>query len=790
MRVRLLQSAALTACLATAACGSSGGGGVSSTPTPIAAPAPTPTPTPVATPTPTPTVAAVPSSNDTSEYRSTVGAVSMNALTAYDHGATGAGIKVGVVDTGLDMASDQFTGRVDPASRNVAGGASYDDQDGHGTAVAFTIAGVRNGSGTQGVAFGATIIAARADTPGSCAAGGASASGDSCTFDDANIAAGVDLAVSNGARIVNISLGGDAPSSALLAALNRATARGVIIVVSAGNNGKDAVKGASPDAFGAGLADSPYARNLVLIAGSVSANPTRLPSGDTISDFSNRAGTGPAADHYIAAVGENVRAPCNDTAVCLWSGTSFSAPQIAGAAALLAQAFPNLTGAQIVQILLTTTRDAGAPGTDSVYGRGVLDLTRAFQPAGGITTTTGASVSMAANGTLSAAMGDAKVGTLGAIILDGYDRAFAMDLARTLARTTPQHDLTAALTGRQQNVAFDRGGTSVAMTIAPIRNAGQSAAALTAFGLSRADAEQSRAIAGSVIQRLGDKSSFAIGFAESGQGLTARLSGQSAPAFLVAREPGAGLGFDSRARGSVAVRRQLGGWGVTGAVESGDVLVRGDREVQAALAYRYDRSGYQRAAVTIDRRFGALGLWLGGSRLAERDTMLGARLGAGLGSPRATSWFVDATARLDAGSGWSIGGSLRRGWTIADVRSGLTGAGSLRSAAFSADVAKSGVFTKGDGLSLRIAQPLRVTGGGLSLLLPTGWSYTDGRVSDYTAQFLNLTPTGHELDVEAAYGIAVGRGALQTNLFYRRDPGNFASIPADYGMALRYGFSF
>ena len=123
---------------------------------------------------------------DTSEYRATVGAVSANALTAYNNGGTGRGIKVGVVDSGLDIASDQFIGRVDPASANVAGGTTYDDEDGHGTAVAFTIAGVRNGAGTQGIAFDATIIAARADTPGTCANTTGPDSG--CSFDDANIA--------------------------------------------------------------------------------------------------------------------------------------------------------------------------------------------------------------------------------------------------------------------------------------------------------------------------------------------------------------------------------------------------------------------------------------------------------------------------------------------------------------------------------------------------------------------------------------------------------------------------
>ena len=69
------------------------------------------------------------------------------------------------------------------------------------------------------------------------------------------------------------------------------------------------------------------------------------------------------------------RSACNN-------GTSFSSPAVAGALALLLQAFPNLTGRQAVEILLTTAREAGTPGTDGVYGRGLLDLVQAFQPVG------------------------------------------------------------------------------------------------------------------------------------------------------------------------------------------------------------------------------------------------------------------------------------------------------------------------------------------------------------------------------------------------------------------------
>ena len=143
----LFRSAALAGILATAAC-SGGGGGPGNTPAPTPAPAPAPTPTP--TPVPTPML----TGNDTAEYRATVGAVSANALAAYNVAVTGAGIKVGVVDSGIDLQSQEFGNRISSASADVAGGTTIDDEGGHGTAVAFTLAGRRNDTGTHGVEIG------------------------------------------------------------------------------------------------------------------------------------------------------------------------------------------------------------------------------------------------------------------------------------------------------------------------------------------------------------------------------------------------------------------------------------------------------------------------------------------------------------------------------------------------------------------------------------------------------------------------------------------------------------
>ncbi|MEG3123074.1 S8 family peptidase [Sphingomonas sp. GB1N7] len=692
----------------------------------------------------------------------------MNALAAYQANATGAGIRVGIIDSGIDAGSPEFAGRISTASTNVAGGTGTDDESGHGTAVAFTIAGTGVNVNAQGVAFNASLIVLRTDTPGTCAAT------DGCSFADSAIARGIDAATTGGARVINLSLGGSSPNSSVVSAINRATAAGVIIVISAGNDAA-----ADPDLFAQIASNTAVSRGLVIIAGSVGTS-------NTISSFSNLAGN--FANYYLAAVGESVRAPCENVNVCLWRGTSLSAPQISGAVALLAQAFPNLTSSQIVSILYSSARDAGTAGVDSTYGRGILDLTRAFQPLGTTSVAGGTgAISLTSNATLSAPMGDAAQGALGTVILDGYSRAFAIDLAHTINRVGIARNFLNSLQSSTRNIASSINGMAVQVTLASTPNGGVSVERLM---LSPGDGQRARAIAGIVTQRLGSSAQFAMGFAQGSSTLAAQLVGRRDPAFLVAREPLSDQGFDSRTKGSAALRNRFGAWGMTASMESGEVLNPGDAGALATRRANYRRSGYDRTAVSLDRQDGALATGLSFSRLGERDTVLGAHFGNAFGATRATSWFVDAVARLEAGGGWYLGGSMRQGWTSADVRGGLSGSGLIRTDAFAADLGKDGLFARGDSFGLRVAQPLRVSRGGLDLRLPTNYDYATGTPDAWLTQRLNLAPTGRELNFEARYSFGMLGGTLQTNLFWRRDPGNYVALPDDRGGALRFAVAF
>ena len=97
--------------------------------------------------------------------------------------------------------------------------------------------------------------------------------------------------------------------------------------------------------------------------------------GDEIAWYSNEAGT--AMDYTLFAEGDN---PLDNDPSNV--GTSYAAPRVAGAAALVRHKFPGLSAENTVNVLLDTAFDAGAPGTDTVYGRGILDVGAALSPVG------------------------------------------------------------------------------------------------------------------------------------------------------------------------------------------------------------------------------------------------------------------------------------------------------------------------------------------------------------------------------------------------------------------------
>ncbi|WP_405106566.1 S8 family serine peptidase [Micromonospora sp. NBC_01405] len=285
----------------------------------------------------------------------------IGAPAAWAAGVTGTGVKVGVIDTGIDPTHPDLSGNI-AGIANFTGEADGVDHHGHGTHVASTVAGTGAASGGRhkGVAPGAQVLSAKAL--------------DSSGFgQDSWIIASMEWAAAQGADVVNMSLSaptttdGTDPMSQAVDSLTAST--GTLFVVAAGNNQGDLAIG------------SPGAANAALTVGAVDKR-------DALAPFSNRGPrygdaavkpeiTAPGAEIVAARAAGTSLWPIVDGQYTRVSGTSMATPHVAGAAALLAQANPDWTPAQLKDALVTTTK-AGAYSWWQ-GGTGRLDVPRALQ---------------------------------------------------------------------------------------------------------------------------------------------------------------------------------------------------------------------------------------------------------------------------------------------------------------------------------------------------------------------------------------------------------------------------
>lgn len=258
---------------------------------------------------------------------------------------------IAVIDSGVDAGHPDLAGRIVGSYNVLAPGSAATDDNGHGTFVAG-IAGAttNNVAGIAGAAWTTRLLAVKALD-------------DEGFGTDADIATGIAWAASHGARVINLSLGGPGDGAVLRDAVAQANAKGVLVVAAAGNDGNDVVQypAAYPEAFAVAATDI----------------------GGLLTDFSS---TGDWVD--IAAPGWNITStavraftpPGYDPYGFGGAGTSFSAPIVAGVAAMMRNRFTTYTPAQIMARMKTTARDAGPRGLDPYYGAGVLD---AYNAVGG-----------------------------------------------------------------------------------------------------------------------------------------------------------------------------------------------------------------------------------------------------------------------------------------------------------------------------------------------------------------------------------------------------------------------
>lgn len=750
--VQKLYLGCATAALATltSACGGGGGVGVASTPPPppiqsVSIPKPVTTPT-------TETF-------DTDEYYYSDAAKNSNVLPAWQAGATGRGIKIGIVDSGIDVDHHDFVGRIDPASRDFGGTGTIQDVSSHGTAIASIAAAAHDGRTMEGIAYEATLvimnIAPRACQPDAV-----------CNYGYDDIASGIRAASNAGARVINLSIGGGSTPGYVTDAVREAARSGVIFVVSAGNE-----SGSRPTGFALDIANAAPGQTIVVGAlGLLSYEPGHAGEIDFNQLRSDSNAAGPTLqDWYVGAPGQYLHAdyPGRPDALAVLSGTSFAAPVVAGSLALMLQAFPNLSPRDVVNILLSTADDLGAAGVDQEYGHGRLNIGRAFQPIGQ-TQLAGSrtSVSLDKNGTVPAAAGDAlSKGSLRAIVLDAYHRAFSLNLARTLQQAPSARPLAAAVSFGLKSSSVSIGPTSLGVQLTD-------GDILRKLGFVPSDVgprgQQANLYGATLVSRLGNGFTTTMSFS----GSAARTLGDDDDedeAFLINQGAVSARAFSRANAKQVSLRKAFDWLAVQASYEKGQVWSADDF---------YGDARYRVAAIGFGANIGHGRLSLGATRLEEAITVLGGRLGSAFGSPGATSLFIDAKVNAPIGTGWSASGSVRRGWT-------QFAAGRFMTAGYSLNLTKTGLWRPSDKFTLLLSQPLRVERGGFNLDLPASYDYSTASPNVERTR-MSLAPRGREIVAEAGLERMLATGLIGFNAFARRQPGHYATAKPDLGAAVHW----
>lgn len=255
----------------------------------------------------------------------------------------GGGVRVAVLDTGIETSHPDLAGSVDDARDFTGSRYDCEDRVGHGTHVAGTIGARRNDQGVVGVAPECRLLVGKV-------------LGDDGSGSGQSVAAGLDWARDAGADIISMSLGSSRPDQDIKDAIGRAVDAGMFVVCAAGNDGRpDSVNYPArwPETLGIGAVDR-HGR---------------------VARFSSR---GDQVD--VCAPGQDVLSAYLDGGYAKLSGTSMATPFVSGVVALLVAKHRDLGGAtpidtqaQLVDHLCRTATDAGPQGKDPNYGYGLIN---------------------------------------------------------------------------------------------------------------------------------------------------------------------------------------------------------------------------------------------------------------------------------------------------------------------------------------------------------------------------------------------------------------------------------
>ena len=280
-----------------------------------------------------------------------------------DYPATGNGVRVAILDTGIDTDNPEFAGRIILCESEMGPSEpTCEDNHGHGTHAAGIAGAAGVDNNAKGVAYDVSFLIDKVLSQ----SGSGSLSG---------IIAGIDWAVANDAKVISMSLSTspypyqnedhcDLWFQTMTSAVNNAFADGVTVVAAAGNSGSS------------GVGAPACIRSTIAVAA--------VDDNDNIAGFSSIGGA--VKDHGISAPGVNIYSSLPGNNYSSWSGTSMATPVVAGTAALLLQEDPTLSGYAIKQALFNTACTAStSPSCPSItdtpniiYGYGRVNAIAAY----------------------------------------------------------------------------------------------------------------------------------------------------------------------------------------------------------------------------------------------------------------------------------------------------------------------------------------------------------------------------------------------------------------------------
>jgi hypothetical protein len=636
--------------------------------------------------------------------------------------------------------------------------------DQHGFAVAAAAAARKNNVGGHGVAFDATVLAVD-------------------YFSDVNESlvtqAGTLLHVSDpwtyitshGARIINTSFGYEASDvltnpphvneAYVLASPSVAVVNGALLVSAAGN-----ASGANPSLYDLDTIDDLRNARVLdsgpgayIIAGAVDSN-------NQIAFFSDRAGV--AMNYYMVAPGTNFILPWNG-GTALLSGTSFSAPLISGAAALIFQRWPNLTARDVANILFTSATDLGAPGVDPIYGHGLLNLAAALSPLGVSTFAVAGAVAPTVTGTdlvLGPAFGDAPAfhrALSQVMVLDGFGRDFELDLSQKANARPNLPDLFGVL---EQRLGWNSANFRIGEA--------------TSFSFDLRHNPEDGIVPFQTLAGPQDQLTHDTVFRFSG---TADAIGWMAGVGLSLHDAMLPSGDNAFASASLtnAFSPMVGA--APGAVASLRASLAPDTDISfgASLAENQGltnhvrtpfRNSAETASLRLDHSSGHTLYTLEVGDVLETGGLMGSLAAGGLTmAERASTAWTTATAQTQLNAQWSLKGALTFAATGAThpEASLIQTIGPVYATSFALGVAGEDIVRKGDTLSFTLGQPLRAERGSLTLVSGIGRDWATGGVIMGQTQ-ASLEPSGREFDFETGYRFSFEGWGVGANVAYALDP--------------------